>query len=253
LRAGYCAEAQAFFTRLATPPAAGRAARYDALIRTVIAAGVWARLDALYLLAAADAATALTNLVSSDYAATAVNSPTFTADHGYTGGSTKYIDSHFNPSTALSPRFIQDSATLAHWTISSADDGEAIGYYDGALNVAALFRAFNDGADKMFVRLNRINAADLNLPVGAMTGLLACSRTSSSTVKAYSNGVETGSGAQSSTGIPAGTIKLLGRDATTGSADLIGAAAIGGLLTAEEHLALYNALYPYLQAVAGVP
>ena len=114
--AAYSPQARALFARLATQPAPARAAAYDAVIRALLAAGVWSKLDALYLLAAADAATALTNLKQSSYGLTAVNSPAFTADRGYTGnGTTQYLNPGFTPSTA-GGKLVQNSASIFWWT-----------------------------------------------------------------------------------------------------------------------------------------
>jgi hypothetical protein len=130
--AAYCPQARALFARLATPPAPARAAAYDAMIRALLAAGVWSKLDALYLLAAADAATALTNLKQSSYGLTAVNSPAFTADRGYTGnGTTQYLNPGFTPSTA-SGQYTQNSASIFWWMrtrITVGAGADAVGVY----------------------------------------------------------------------------------------------------------------------------
>ena len=62
---------------------AGRQTIVNDLIAGLKADGIWAKLDRLWLFAAEDQPSALTDLVGLTLA-TAVNSPTFTADEGYT-------------------------------------------------------------------------------------------------------------------------------------------------------------------------
>jgi hypothetical protein len=87
--------------------------------------GVWAKLDGLYLLAAADAATAQTNLIQSSYGLTVVGSPAFAADAGYTGtGATSaYLSTGLNP-TVGSPQFSLNSGSLFAWK-NTAPTGDA--------------------------------------------------------------------------------------------------------------------------------
>ncbi len=69
------------------------------LIAGIRADGDLTSLDELLLLCAEDAPGALTDVIAGR-AATAVNSPTFTANQGYAGnGSTSYVNTNFNPAT----------------------------------------------------------------------------------------------------------------------------------------------------------
>ncbi|WP_336802535.1 hypothetical protein, partial [Kaistia sp. MMO-174] len=74
-----------FFARLTNQPTTARKKLYNDLIVSLKTAGVWAKLDALYVLAAADAQAARQNLVANAYNISASGSPVFTADRGYTG------------------------------------------------------------------------------------------------------------------------------------------------------------------------
>src|SRR5262245_928924 len=114
----YSTEAAAFFARLATQPTTTRKNQYAALIDALVSAGVWSLLDALYLYAAYDEATALTNLKSSSFGGTNTNSVSYTADQGYTGASSKYIDLGYNPTTA-GGNFAQNSACRGGWSLTS--------------------------------------------------------------------------------------------------------------------------------------
>lgn len=78
------AEAKALFARMTTPPTNARKAQITKLIRTLKKAGVWAKLDVLYVFAAADSQAALLNWKGATF--NAVNhGAAFTADRGFTG------------------------------------------------------------------------------------------------------------------------------------------------------------------------
>src|SRR5262245_4406995 len=92
---------------------AGRQTTVNTLITTLKSAGIWTKLDRLWLWAAENQPSALTDLVGLSLA-TAVNSPCFTADRGYTGnGSTSYIDTLFDPTTGTA--FNQNSCHFSVW------------------------------------------------------------------------------------------------------------------------------------------
>ena len=97
---GGCAAAADFIGRLRTPPSRTRRQQYDTLICGLVASGTWSKLDALYVLAAEDAATALTNLVSSSHALTN-HGMMFGPNAGMMGdGSSSYLETDFTPTKA---------------------------------------------------------------------------------------------------------------------------------------------------------
>ena len=107
----------------------------DTLVLGLKAQGLFSKLDRLWLFAAENPPSALTSLVNpSTGLATAVNSPTFTADQGYAGdAATSYINSGYNPSTG--PQFTQDSAHYSHY--ARTDESGAVttipvGHYTGS-------------------------------------------------------------------------------------------------------------------------
>ena len=81
-------ETEALVARLTTPPTLERKERVNTLISSLIDAGVWAKLDCLWGMAAADAQAARQNWSQDAHDLTTVNSPTFTADRGYRGNGT---------------------------------------------------------------------------------------------------------------------------------------------------------------------
>lgn len=114
-QSGYSKETKQFLDRIPTQTNR-QALIYDATIRQLVSSGLWTCWDALYLFAAADSTSARTNLISSSFTCTAVGSPTFTVNQGYTGdGATSYLDTNFNPTTAPGALYTQSDAFLVAW------------------------------------------------------------------------------------------------------------------------------------------
>lgn len=79
-------ETRAVVEAMATPPSPSRAGLADGLVAALKVAGIWGRLDALYLMAAHDAQAACINWAApSGPALTPVNSPAFHRDSGFQG------------------------------------------------------------------------------------------------------------------------------------------------------------------------
>src|SRR5690606_7666747 len=116
----YLPEAQALFDRFTTPPTTARKNLINDLFAALMEAGVYSKLDAFYIFAQYDEQAALQNWVADQYNSNPVNSPTFTVDRDYVGnGTSSYLDSQFNPSTAVSPKFVQNSAYFGIWSRTS--------------------------------------------------------------------------------------------------------------------------------------
>ena len=92
--------------------------------------GVWAKFDALYLLAAHSRTAAKVNLVNpGTFDATEVDggNMTFTTDRGFAGnGSSSYLGTGLNP-TVGTLKFLRDNASLSVWSLTDSDTsaGEA--------------------------------------------------------------------------------------------------------------------------------
>ncbi len=252
-RATYCAEALAFFGRLATPPTEARKALYDALISALVAGGVWGKLDVLQVYAASDQATALTNLIQSSYGATAVNSPTFTADQGFTGASTKYINTNFNPTTASSPKYGLSSASIFAWGDQvAANSGGIMGPVSGS--GLYLYPRFSD--NKFYALVHATHVSEIIATSGQVdgSGLYVAVRESGSSLKGYKNNATllgTNSVSASLT-LPNVNIAVLMDAGAYYTGGKCYCAGLGQSLTSADVSALYTALHTYLQTVAGV-
>jgi hypothetical protein len=179
---------------------AGRKIIVDNLIVSLKADSLWTKLDRLWLFAAEDEPSALTDLVGLDLA-TAVSSPSFVADEGYTGnGSTSYIDSNFNPSTASSPKFVQDSAAIGIYDRTDrtgADLTIMMGIRGAA--AAELFPLSDAGPSGRF-EMNGGGTPFTESNANAKGSYLV-SRTASDLTTAYKNGASLGTDTAASVGV----------------------------------------------------
>lgn len=169
------AETTALLARMSVAPDSTRQGRINALVKSLKDAGVWAKLDALYLLAAHDAQAAQRNWKQDAFNLTPVNSPAFTADRGYQGnGTSSFLESAFNP-VAAGNVYAQNSAHLGLWCDGAITAGFSLGNLGASMNprtnangsvqarlnagVTTTFADGTSGAFKHFM-LTRDNAAD---------------------------------------------------------------------------------------------
>jgi len=251
----WVSQATAFFARLATQPTPYRAAAYNALIQELVATGVWAKLDGLYIFAATDAPTALTNLIQSSYGLTATGSPTFTSNVGYTGtnGSSVYLNTGFNPATASSPNFTQNSASLfAYRSASPAGDAGGLAGIVGGTFKSVLYTPLTGGTP-IYSALNSSQGGTGAATDSSGIGLFEASRLTSSTIITYLNGCPFQTLTEASAAPTSADIIFLndgtsGADGTTGT---LAAAGMGAGLTDADSRNLYNAIANYLAAIAN--
>jgi hypothetical protein len=246
--ASYSEESLAFFARLATEPTAERKAAYDALIVALVYAGVWAKLDALYVLTAVDAATANTNLISEDFTLVPTGSPAFEADAGYTGTNDNgvHLETGFDP-TEGTPNYTRDSASLfAYKNVDNADDGGLFIGRDGA----AYLQGYR-GDSKFYLAMN--GGGGIANAVATNTGLYLGSRPDSTHSVNYLNGtlLVNSEGSNSIAIIAGRTFRFLGSALAGGNSNAqISAGGFGGALTGADSRNLYTAIQGYLSDIA---
>jgi hypothetical protein len=214
---------------------------YAGLINGLVGDGVWSKLDALWAFATQDSTTAKLNLVSSSFNMTATGAPTFTADQGFNGNSTNYLDdgAALNSMT----QFTQNSAHLMAWDLSNNTfQNRAIG---DAANDTHLYPRFSDGSG--YFRIN--NATGVNANSTNTKGCFVGSRTSSTTLTGYKNGTQLVTSGASTSGAVSSNHISVPEAGSSASTDLIAAASVGAGLTATDVTNLYNRLFTYLQAV----
>lgn len=241
----YSAEAEALFARFTTPPDAARKALIDATIVSLKTTGVWSKLVALYVEAAADSQAARRNWVADQYNLTAVASPSFTADRGFTSdGTSSYLSTGFNPSTAGS-QFAQDSASIFAWCstntnpVSSADIGNTGSVKAGHRNTANADVEINSGGGTM----RPAQADTLGLTLGSRTG--------SAVAAIYRNGSLAGSSVATSMALANEPIYICTGNTVNFSVRRQSAGGYGSGLSAQNVADLYAALNTYLTAVGA--
>lgn len=232
---------------------------YATLIDGLVADGVWPILDVLQIYATQDSTTALLNLKSSSFAATLVGTPTFTADSGFTGGAnatTTRINTGFTPSTA-GGSYTQNSACIGYWLNTNATNaGVSV---SGVRTGPAAYNFHPKYTDNsVYPRINSTSSTTY-ANSGDARGLYLMSRSGSTTINSYKNGVSLGTAdTATSAAVPDFPLIVLGGYASTATYSApatgqVGSAFIaGGDLDATEQLALYDRLRAYMTAV-GVP
>jgi len=118
------AELTQFLTRI-TAPSGPRKTAYATLIDGLVADGLWTKLDCLWIIAAAAAATARTNLKQSTYTLTAAGGVSFATDLGYTPvtATTDYLNTGYNPSTA-GGNLTLNSASMGVYVLTNDTAGD---------------------------------------------------------------------------------------------------------------------------------
>lgn len=249
--ASYDPAALAIFNAFTVQPDPVRKALINSTVLALKAAGVWTLLDFLQVYAASDSQAALINWVNpGTFNGAVVNSPVFTADRDFTGnGSTSYVDSNFNPSTA-GGKFIQNSAYYGIWVRSTGTQPASIaGFFNGTDGV---LRQTRSPSSEISGRINQATATT-SATGGTQTdasGLSGMARSASNVTRFAHNGVDVVTGAVASTALVNGTLRV---GATGISFNTVPYAAqmAGQNLTQPQELALYNALQAYMTAVGA--
>ncbi len=230
---------------------ASRKSIVDDLIAGLKADGLFTKLDRLWLFAAENEPSALTDIIA-DALATNVNTTTFTTDRGYTGnGSSMYIDSNFNASTATSPHFLQDSACFFAWNNTAGVDSGGFAGFAASDNTTRI-----DLEDNTFFftfcEINAAGGAGISIASTGATGLWLVNRTSAGASTLDVNASLFASGAGSSTA-PANRNFVALSGGTLGySNHQASCLGFGGGLSATDRTNLYARLRTYMTAV-GVP
>jgi hypothetical protein len=252
----YDPDALAFFARLTTPPTEARKALYSTLIKDLKAAGVWTKLDSLYILAAADAQAARQNLVANAYNLTASGAPAFTADRGYAGdGSGAYLRTGFTPSTA-GGKFSLNSASLGAWSRTNiVETGTGLIGARTSATVETSQVAARSTSDLINFGVNQ-GALRTLANTEPTTGENAVTRLSAAGPSLYRNGVLVSTTVNASTALTPHEIYILAVN-TAGTpgghtTKQLCSAFIAGGLTDAEVLSLYAIRNTYLTAVGAV-
>jgi hypothetical protein len=246
-----CTQAQGFFARASGLDSIHKRA-YNDLICGLVNAGIWSKLDVLYIFAAPDSTTALLNLVNSSFTATAQGSPTFTADRGYAVSATdNYVSSNYNFSTN-GTNYTQDSASMGGWSAAAGstfwpawDTNTGFG---GNTNIITF-----DAGDIGFTINDTFQLSVGNDADGS--GMFVAVRPNSSTAIVYRNGVSFGSVSQTSVALENGVLETGGdtTNALNHFSGTIRAMFAGGSLSPTDVSTFYGLMSTYMRAVGAAP
>lgn len=228
----------------------------NTFIKTLKDNSIWTKLDVIQIYAFGDTADSLLNIKQNLYNATLVNSPTYTRRRGFTANNAaaRCVDIPFNPTTASSPNFTQNSAYAACWSLTSGRAG-AFRYDMGASSANAFSLAARDPSNLFF---GYSNNASLYTAANTQTnGLLALNRSSATDVQAYTdttrilNSTSISSAGRPNTNFAVGAVNNSGTY-TTPTDSQYAAAIIGGSLTQTEHNTLRDAIATLLTYLGAI-
>ena len=232
---------------------------YDNLICGLVAEGVWPKLDALYMLAAADTTSADTNLVSSSYGLTAHTAEYFVPNMGYTGSGSGYFSTGFVPSTA-GGHFTLNSGSVGAYALNPRQ----VGANTALLGAQAVSPSSGYATDIIPWSASNSTYGELNANTAATTptassisGFWVNSRISSTGSSLYRNGGLYNAFSQTPNGL-ANQEVLIGANNGNGgpslySLDQIAAAFIGGGLTSADDAAFNGLVHAYLRMIGLTP
>jgi hypothetical protein len=204
---GYARETRALIARATVKPSAAHARLIDSTIRAAKRAGIWQRLDVLYVFAAPDAQMATRNWIADSYNATLVNSPTFTANQGFTtNGTSNYVDSTFDPSTA-GGRLSRNDMSFGFWSLTSGIvTSSNAGWVVAPNGISIAARSTND---IMSARVNTGSVvSSANGTVTDGRGLRSVARDGASSLSLRANGVELLAASTASTALVSGSLRF---------------------------------------------
>lgn len=246
----YSAEAQAVIDAFTTPPTFAREQQIAFLVQALQGSGAWALIDVLYVLAAADSQAALINWKDpGTLTATAVNSPTFTADRGFTfDGATNYLDTGYDPSVASLGMGLDD----AHAGAFALTNGSSTAIADiGSNNQRIRLRVRSGNLAAIILNSNTglsSNAGTPNVPTHGM----GIRRTSAGQFY-FADGLQRTSDSVASVAIASNiTIGVTGLAGTPSYSDReLGVSHVGRAFSDAQALSAASAIRQYMQAVGA--
>lgn len=231
-----------------------REGHLNTLVNGLIADGVWAKLDRLWVFGAENTQSALIDLKALDQAAE-VNSPTFTANKGYAGnGFTSYINTTFNAATQ-GVNYTLNSANVSIWCNGNFRPPATVAQ-TGVLSGSSLMDLLSYTAVFGPVGLGfRMNGGGAALTSSADAGVFTAQRTGTTAIEGFIDGTSAGTGAAGSVAVVSLPFFVCGRNDDGGLAiptsDSIAAASYGGGLTSTQMANYYSRLQSY-SVTAGV-
>jgi hypothetical protein len=232
---------------MSVEPDAPRKALINTLIVALKTAGIWTKLDVLYLTAAHDAQAARLNWVSSSYSLVAYSSPTFLVDRHYVGdGAASYLDTEYQPGVSAGSKALQDDNHFGVWIRNNVN---GTGIDCGSTN-----HTINSNNSGNVSARNMAATSDTVATNGTSVGHTVHSRSAAATYSRYKDGSSLGDATRTSAAPGALSAFLCCRNSGSASAfstRQIAAMHLGSGLTASEVSSLRTALNTYLTALGA--
>lgn len=250
---GYSIEANKVIDQFTAPPTEARKALIASTIDRLMTVQLWDKLDALFILAAANQQGAQINwkVPFPNVAMTKVGNPVFTVDRGFRGTNSTTGDYLQGPTFFKQPRFTQNNASGFCWVLNNTT-----GTYPAAGN------EFDGFAINPRTTGNKIDFEICNGGLNAgpantdSRGFYALSRTSSSTVKVYKDGnlLNTYTSGVDSTAMNTNTLfRFFNNGTSVGSSDhQVALGGYGMSLSDDNVAALYGIFKDYLTGVGAI-
>lgn len=248
---GYSTYAKQYFDRYDVKPQADTLKKYAEFIDSLVANGCWQIIDEMWIFANNTQSNALLG-VKGYKNCTAVNSPTFVIYRGMaSNGTTSYINTNYNP--------VVDKITLTtnalsmgvYSTTNSITAGRVAMGNKISSNYLLLFLKDSDG--KFYYDANV--GTDVGVSVTTSRALMSCNRSDASNIQAYQRGVQIATSLTGTSSLNNISVYILAynNNGTAAGFDTrqISFAYIGGGMTAQQHLNLYNCLQRLLTYIGA--
>lgn len=256
-------ETRLILNSLLTEPSKAHTALIDDTVYQLKIAGLWSKLDCLYFLAAPSADIAAVNWINpGQYNLVAVNSPTFTANVGYSGRvdavTPPYLQTGFNPIALAGTDDDGNGVADEQWAAQFRMDNNSMFVYakyvedTPAYIIGTRAHAICPFPTSYATRVYGRNGAESGDYVSGVTrasGLYGMSRSNNASFDMYVNGINAGTVTQASGIMYSESVQILKRAANseTCNGNIIRAAGFGAALSGIDYANLYNILASYMR------
>lgn len=249
------AEAAALISRFSVVPDDTRKSLIDDRFTAGKKLSFWSKLDALWVHAAHAPEAARLNWLGPIYDCLPINNPAFTADRGYMGnGSSSYLDTQFNPATAVGAKYSKDSGALGiRSNTDNVGTGSLAGFYDTAAAKGTTINPRTTAIDNQAAfRINQGSSVALSPGASSPSaiGMFVANRVvSGGNIRGHRNGVQIASVTEPSLAPANGNFRLGSINGSSFRACQFSMGFISGGLTNQEVLDLFNWFEPYRAAL----
>lgn len=258
-------ETRLMLSSLLTEPSKSHTQLIDDTIYQLKQAGIWSKLDCLYLLAAPSTDVAAVNWVNpGQYNLKEVNSPTFTANQGYSGRvdavTPPYLQTGFNPVALEGTDDDGNGVVDEPWAAQFRVDNNAMFVWAtyvediSAYIIGTRAHAISPFSASYSTRVYARNGVESGVYVSGVTrasGLYGMSRDNSADFDMYVNGANVGTVAQASGVMYSESIQILKRavNSETCNGNIIRFAGLGAALSDAEYSDLYRIIASYMSRI----